>query len=1324
MGQTIHYEYNSDNRLQKISYSTGEVIEITSPEWINAGNATEEQSISVKQSGLLFKRGQQVSEVIPSANGQIKAVRKQGGEQIDLQRDENNQLANIAIGQQGRISQQYQLNYDSAGNLVSQRNTVNDTATQTEYNERGQKIYEKDPEGRETTWVYNDFGELITEQRGASKNTHKSYQYYEDGGHRGLKKSQNERGVQSHFTYDAQGNLQSHTKGNLGDTSYEKISYERDGAGNLLKKTEGNHLRETSYTYDVYNELLSVTEARGISTFSYENFRRTKRLTDPLGRQFILELNDQQLLHKKILPNGLNWALEYNQERQPVQKINPNGEVIAYRYGSKGKFVKETLPDGWVNQKKYTEGEALLWTKNKYLRSTTLFDENGFNLGFDYLFNGQAPIQVRFITDKTGQKKRMTVKRPVRQVKAYDENNQLITSGMDFDNSDDVLVEKDSAGKVVKITKGGLSNEFVYDTQGTLVEVQSKGQVVEETHEENLLQPMNYSYNDQGQLVSITGGDFGVTFVYHSNGQLAAIERYNNTRTDYVFHSSGKPASVVEKTTRPNSPEVAISSQAYQYNQAGDCIQWTKDQQNWNLRYDANDQLEAATTSGQSFNYAYDQVGNRVQYNQDLLTYDAHSLQCTGNSSWEFGYDANGNLTQKTNKANPAWKQFFSYNALRQMVAFREEDGGTTPVVEANYTYGAAGRRIGKKVVYRDTPNQSYTRWYVYDQDNILLELDEYFQPVRQYIHALGTDTIIGFIEQDQVYYLSKDAFGNVIGILDAQGDWVARYQYDPFGVPVATGQAVTVSVPFRFASREWDEESQTYFFRNRQYDPVLGRFLQPDPHTGDPEDPMSIFSPYCYARNNPLKYADPYGLLWFFLVGLVALIKTLVVTAIVLSAVGLIVGALGGLVSLIAGNGFREGFRTGFRIGVTAPAFLVRVTLRATLVRGAVGVLGAVLGGTVGAITRLIRGGNVWQGFLEGAELGWRIGRGSVDYIANLPGEISLVLLNVVLPEEFGLLAYNERWSSFLTYCCLMDDADDFGNIIEIQDRLPDGFVVEAIDDTAQDITLINANSRMYTAYDANENSTLVVFTATDSAQDWIENVLLQLVTRVNWPNAPLLDRLLFKPQVGAGFWRDYQVLRDRMFERIQAIDAVTGNDNPIYVTGFSLGGGMAVLAGLDIAQQLNREVHVYSIAGPKVGNAAFVELFRSEVNSAHKLINKADIVPRIPLPIQGYSPAPLVRFFDEPGGGLDFSLIRDRHNLRTYLNNILQDAMGGDTAIDVDFQAANTIAFLSQMAPHAFDFMPLGNLAGLVEDVITVVRNQPIIINGNPSKNPPALS
>lgn len=46
------------------------------------------------------------------------------------------------------------------------------------------------------------------------------------------------------------------------------------------------------------------------------------------------------------------------------------------------------------------------------------------------------------------------------------------------------------------------------------------------------------------------------------------------------------------------------------------------------------------------------------------------------------------------------------------------------------------------------------------------------------------------------------------------------------------------------------------YYYRARHYDPKVGRFLQGDPLPPVPEE-MNM---YVYARNNPLRFYDPYG--------------------------------------------------------------------------------------------------------------------------------------------------------------------------------------------------------------------------------------------------------------------------------------------------------------------------------------------------------------------------------------------------------------------------------------------------------------------------------
>lgn len=41
-----------------------------------------------------------------------------------------------------------------------------------------------------------------------------------------------------------------------------------------------------------------------------------------------------------------------------------------------------------------------------------------------------------------------------------------------------------------------------------------------------------------------------------------------------------------------------------------------------------------------------------------------------------------------------------------------------------------------------------------------------------------------------------------------------------------------------------------------RLYDPMLGRFLSPDPHIQSPDCPQN-YNRYTYCLNNPIRYTD-----------------------------------------------------------------------------------------------------------------------------------------------------------------------------------------------------------------------------------------------------------------------------------------------------------------------------------------------------------------------------------------------------------------------------------------------------------------------------------
>ncbi|MCI0417479.1 RHS repeat-associated core domain-containing protein, partial [bacterium] len=63
------------------------------------------------------------------------------------------------------------------------------------------------------------------------------------------------------------------------------------------------------------------------------------------------------------------------------------------------------------------------------------------------------------------------------------------------------------------------------------------------------------------------------------------------------------------------------------------------------------------------------------------------------------------------------------------------------------------------------------------------------------------------------------------------------------------------INNPYLFQSREWNQVLQTYYYRAREYDPTLGRFLQQDSEW--PEDGPNAYAGF---RNSALNYTDPRG--------------------------------------------------------------------------------------------------------------------------------------------------------------------------------------------------------------------------------------------------------------------------------------------------------------------------------------------------------------------------------------------------------------------------------------------------------------------------------
>lgn len=117
-----------------------------------------------------------------------------------------------------------------------------------------------------------------------------------------------------------------------------------------------------------------------------------------------------------------------------------------------------------------------------------------------------------------------------------------------------------------------------------------------------------------------------------------------------------------------------------------------------------------------------------------------------------------------------------------------------------------------------------------------------------------------------KLYYICRDYLGSITQLADANG-LKYEYSYTAWG-RLRNPSTQTIyeldKEPTLFLGRGYTGHEHLPWFglinmNARLYDPLLMRFLSPDPFVSAPDFSQS-FNRYSYALNNPLKYTDPNG--------------------------------------------------------------------------------------------------------------------------------------------------------------------------------------------------------------------------------------------------------------------------------------------------------------------------------------------------------------------------------------------------------------------------------------------------------------------------------
>ena len=100
------------------------------------------------------------------------------------------------------------------------------------------------------------------------------------------------------------------------------------------------------------------------------------------------------------------------------------------------------------------------------------------------------------------------------------------------------------------------------------------------------------------------------------------------------------------------------------------------------------------------------------------------------------------------------------------------------------------------------------------------------------------------------------------MSIVDAQGNVVASYNYDPYGNLISDEPAentVGHLNPLRYRGYYYDSESSLYYLQSRYYDPEVGRFLNADNYISTGWGLLG-YNTFAYCNNSPIVMVDSCG--------------------------------------------------------------------------------------------------------------------------------------------------------------------------------------------------------------------------------------------------------------------------------------------------------------------------------------------------------------------------------------------------------------------------------------------------------------------------------
>lgn len=654
----------------------------------------------------------------------------------------------------------YHFSYDDKGNLIEMRTPLNTTTTFT-YNNYGQVLTATDANGNTTTYVYDNYGNLVS-QTDALGNTNM-------------------------MTYNIAGNLISAKDPYQAET---RMTY--NNADELIRLVDplGNTMQ---MSYDSRGAITAVTDAKQhITHFTYDALRQPISITGPMNNTVTTTYNAKQKPTQMV--DAMNNAVKrvYDDHDWLTYTVDVLGDTTWFSYDNTGQVIGIQMPNGQELTYQYDALDRLIATGDRMgVTAQYVYDANDNVVesidgeGNHTYFTYDAMNRLTQTTDANGGISQYT----------YDNNGNILT----FTDANDhtTTFVYDALNRQVSSTDAlGHTTTHAYDANGNTTSItDAKGQTTV------------YTYDANGQLTQIAFADGKTrTFEYDGNGNVIRQKDEANRYTTFAYDALNR---LTTKTYPDNSTHqftYDLNSNMLSAVNANATVQFT---------YDAARQVLSETMNGKSITYNYNThqrtmgityPGGRSITEQYDYRGRLAAIVENQNNVVSFNYNNNDFLTQRTYQNGTATN--YTYDLLNRLTRIMDNP----QVMDVEMTYDAVGNILSKKDLLHPTKSEAYT----YDAINQLIgfkkgvmttgvEIPNPMRQIQYVLDAVGNHSIVTEDGQTTTYTADKrNAYTAVSGAsnytphYDANGNLAQddhhtyTYDFDNHLISVDNGNTAT----------------------------------------------------------------------------------------------------------------------------------------------------------------------------------------------------------------------------------------------------------------------------------------------------------------------------------------------------------------------------------------------------------------------------------------------------------------------------------------------------------------------------------------------------